>query len=185
MSAPPNRLGGVGDAALRASLRRQYGAALRMLREALATCPPEAWNAAPVGVWQLAYHALFFTHLYLMPDEASFAPWPGHRGDVQHGDGLPGPADPDDHRPLLPPAYAQDDVLAYLAWIEERLERWIAMLDLASASSGFSWYPVPKLDHQLVNLRHLQHHAAQVVQRVRDAGGDPGGWIAAEPMPGA
>lgn len=41
------------------------------------------------------------------------------------------------------------------------------------------------LDHQLVNLRHVQHHAAQIMMRVRDAGGDPGGSIAADPMPNA
>ena len=167
------------------SLRRQYGAGLAMLRAAVEGCPDDAWLGRDdaAGAWQLAYHALFFTHLYLMPDEAAFAPWPGHRGDAQHADGLPGPADPGDDRPLLPPSYAKDDVLAYLDWIEARLDAWIAALDLTSRESGFSWYPIGKLDHQLVNLRHLQHHLAQIMLRVRDAGGDPGGWIATDPVP--
>lgn len=175
------------DDTLRKSLRRQYGAGLAMLRSAVVTCPDEAWRSAGDGidVWQLAYHALFFTHLYLMPEEAAFVPWPGHQGDAQHDDGISGPAYPNDDRPLLPPAYAREDVLAYLAWIEERLDRWLAALDLDAPTSGFSWYPIGKLDHQLVNLRHLQHHVGQIAMRVRDAGGDPGRWIAADPMPSA
>jgi hypothetical protein len=40
-------------------------------------------------------------------------------------------------------------------------------LDLESGSSGFAWYPIPKLEHQLVNLRHIQHHTAQLADRLR------------------
>ncbi len=59
----------------------------------------------------------------------------------------------------------------------------MAALDLTAATSGFSWYPVSKLEHQLISLRHLQHHTAHLIGRVRDAGVAPGGWRAAEPMP--
>jgi hypothetical protein len=33
--------------------------------------------------------------------------------------------------------------------------------------SGFSWYKVSKLEHQIINVRHLQHHTAQLADRVR------------------
>jgi hypothetical protein len=42
-------------------------------------------------------------------------------------------------------------------------------LDLASPQSGFPWYKVSKLEHQLVNIRHIQHHTAQLVDRLRAA----------------
>ena len=124
---------------LRALLRRQYGAALAMLRSAVAACPEAAWTAV--------------------------------------GDGSARPSDPP--RPVLPPPYARDDVLAYAAGLEGRLENCLAALDLTAATSGFSWYPVSELEHQLISLRHLQHHAAQLIARGREAGGDPGGWRAA------
>jgi len=43
------------------------------------------------------------------------------------------------------------------------------VLDLDSAESGFSWYQMSKLEHQLVNIRHIQHHGAQLADRLRSA----------------
>ena len=42
-------------------------------------------------------------------------------------------------------------------------------LDLDSTESGFSWYHMSKLEHQFVNIRHIQHHAGQLIDRVRSA----------------
>ena len=42
-------------------------------------------------------------------------------------------------------------------------------LDLDSTESGFSWYRMSKLEHQLVNIRHIQHHGAQLADRLRSA----------------
>jgi lambda repressor-like predicted transcriptional regulator len=58
---------------LRAILKSQYHAALAMLKEALERCPEEVWfSQAHVNrFWQIAYHTLYFTHLYLQPNEAA------------------------------------------------------------------------------------------------------------------
>jgi hypothetical protein len=60
---------------LRAVLKSQYHASLAMLREAVERCPPEEWSSAnhKNAFWQVSYHALFFAHLYLQPDEAAFS----------------------------------------------------------------------------------------------------------------
>jgi hypothetical protein len=50
-------------------------------------------------------------------------------------------------------------------------------LDLDSPESGFSWYQVPELEHQLVNLRHMQHHTAQLADRLRSAAGVGVRWV--------
>jgi hypothetical protein len=56
--------------------------------------------------------------------------------------------------------------------------------DLLSAESGFSWYPVSKLEHQIINIRHLQHHAAQLGDRLRYATTDVGvEWYGRWPRP--
>jgi len=43
--------------------------------------------------------------------------------------------------------------------------------------SGFSWYSIPKLDHQLLNLRHLQGHVGQLSELVMATGADLT-WVA-------
>jgi hypothetical protein len=47
----------------------QYQATLGMLKQAIVKCPESMWDAPdpPNRFWQLAYHTLFYTHLYLQP----------------------------------------------------------------------------------------------------------------------
>ena len=66
---------------VQAALKSQYHAALAMLKQAIEQCPEDLWSGGgnPVAFWRVAYHALFFTHLYLQPDLESFRPWEHHR----------------------------------------------------------------------------------------------------------
>ena len=88
---------------------------------------------------------------------------------MQHSDGIAGPADPRSALPLVPAPYTRAQVLAYADFCDALLDDAVDALDLESATSGFSWYVMPKLEHQLVNLRHIQHHAAQLADRLRAA----------------
>jgi hypothetical protein len=154
--------------ALREMIKSQYHAALAMLREAVERCPDALWLGGGTNAcWQLAYHALFFAHLYSCADEHAFRPWDGHRADVQYPDGIGGPPDPADSRPVVARPYTKDEVLAYWRFCDERVDAAVDATDLSRTESGFPWYPIPKLEHQLVNVRHVQHHAAQIADRLR------------------
>ncbi|MDF1522606.1 MAG: hypothetical protein P1P87_07285 [Trueperaceae bacterium] len=168
------------------ALERQMRTGLAMLRDAVARCSDALWlDATPTNAcWQIAYHALYFTDLYLRPDEAAFVPFPGHQADVQRPDGIGGPGDPADRRPVVPVPYGRAHVLAYADHLMATMGDAIGALDLASPSSGFPWYPgVGKLAHQFVNLRHLQHHAAQLADRLRAATDQGVGWVVSRPAP--
>jgi hypothetical protein len=157
------------DEHLRTALKSQYHAALAMLRDAVAACPDATWyDATPRNAfWQVAYHALFFAHVYLQPDSQSFRPWPGHQMNTQNDDGIAGEPDPNSPLPLLPKPYSRADVLEYWEFCNSRVDTWVDALDLTRQDCGFHWYHVSKLEHQLVNLRHIQHHAAQLADRLR------------------
>jgi hypothetical protein len=113
----------------------------------------------------------FFTHLYLQPNEAAFRPWEHHQADVQHPDGIAGPPDPKSTLPLIPEPYTKAEVLVYWSFCETMVDDAVDALDLHSQESGFSWYRVSKLEHQIINVRHLQHHTAQLADRLRSAAG--------------
>ncbi|MEZ5286685.1 MAG: hypothetical protein R2712_18130 [Vicinamibacterales bacterium] len=168
-------------------LKRQYHAGLGMLRHAVEACPDPLWSAGghTSAYWQVAYHTLFFTHFYLHGDQASFRPWEGHQGAVQHEDALTSPPDPASTRPLLPEPYSRDAVLAYWQVCADFVDPAVDAMDLGRADCGFWWYRVSKLEHQLINLRHLQHHTAQLVDRLRTATGTASRWLASGPAPGA
>lgn len=161
------------------ALERQYRAALAMHRDAVERCPTRLWADGTHlnAFWQIAYHALFITHLYLQTHADAYEPWPGHQADVQHEDGLTGDVDPGSSAPAGPRPYSKDEVLSYSSFCEDRLGGWIEALELASSESGFYWYPIPKLEHQLVNLRHLQHHTAQLADRLRNEAGEGAAWV--------
>jgi hypothetical protein len=171
------------ETALKPILKSQYHAGLAMFRDAIEQCPPELWMARGhvSAFWQIAYHTLFFTHLYLHREESAFQPWAGHQRDVQHQDGLTGPADVRSALPVLPRPYSKDDVLAYWRVCDGMVDDALDGMDLASESCGFWWYPVSKLEHQMINLRHLQHHTAQLADRLRTATDVHVEWVGARP----
>ncbi len=157
---------------IKRALIGQYHAGLAMLREPIERCPEALWTAGghPCAFWQVAYHALFFTHLYLQPAEADFEPWEHHRQEYQFLESVPWPPF---GRPNLGEPYSREQVLAYCALCDGLIDEGVARLDLTSRDCGFWWYKLPKLDHQMMNVRHLQHHAADLGERVRvEAGGE-------------
>lgn len=166
--------------ALASALKGQYHAGLKMLRQAVTECPEGVWTGDdphPNAYWHVAYHVLFYTHLYLMPDDKAFEPWEKHREEYQFMGSVPWPPhDP----PKLGVPYTPSEVLEYLDWMDGQVDAWVDALDLTAETCGFWWYEVPKLDHQLINLRHLQHHTGQLADRLR-RGADVGvGWSARE-----
>lgn len=167
---------------VRAILKSQYHAALAMLREGIELCPHETWfdDRPANSFWQIAYHVLYFTHLYLQPDEAAFRPWPGEQA-AQHPDGIAGRADPASSLPLIPAPYAKDEVLEYWRFCDRMVDAAVDAMDLHRTESGFSWYRMSKLEHQFVNIRHIQHHAAQLADRVRSSAGAGVRWVGGRP----
>lgn len=162
-------------------LKSQYHAALAMLRETIERCPEDLWFSTDHlnSYWQIAYHALFFTDLYLQPNETTFHGWEGHQADVQNPDGIPGPPDPASSLPLIPSPYSKEEVLTYWSICEEMVDGAVDALDLQSPDSGFRRYQISKLEHQFVNIRHIQHHTAQLADRLRSAAGVGTKWVGA------
>jgi hypothetical protein len=155
--------------ALRSAIKSQHHAALAMLRAAIRRCPDDLWtsrggHANPF--WRIAYHTLYYTHLYLQPNNRAFRPWAHHQRGIQHMD-----KPPKTWRP-----YTKAEVLAYWSICKSMVDDAVDALDLNDPQSGFSWYKVPKVEHQIVNIRHIQYHQAQLADRLRAATGAGVNW---------
>ncbi|MCB0667312.1 MAG: DinB family protein [Saprospiraceae bacterium] len=155
------------NTAIKSALISQYRASLMMFRNAINLCSPELWLSGryPNPTWQMVYHALFFMDLYLYPHLDDCKSWEGHRKGYQ-----------DFERKDLDP-YTKPEVLQFLSYIDNRLESAVNGIDLNAPECGFYWYKVNKLEHQLVNLKHLQHHLGQLQDRIRNEQGEGIGWI--------
>lgn len=151
---------------------RQFGAAIDMLENAIDACPDEVWGdrARRPEFWYLAYHTLFFLDLYLAPGEAGFAPpAPFTLGELE-----------DDVFPDR--VYTRDELRAYLRHGRDKCRATIEAMtdDEAERQAGFDWLELSRAELLLYNLRHVQHHAAQLNLILRQAINSAPGWVATE-----
>lgn len=164
----------------KATIESQYHAALDMLEEAIRACPDDLWTDASYTnvFWQVAYHALFYTHLYLHDRLESFRPWSKGRENYEILGTLPWPPH---GKPEIGEPYTQAEVLEYLAFCRQHVDAWVPALDL-DAASGFDWLPFDKLEHQLYNIRHTQHHTGQLAERLRSRTATGIRWVGHHPQ---
>ncbi len=161
---------------LERALAGQFRAGLAMLRECVELCPDELWAATvdkpPRTFWRIAYHAAFYTHLYLSPNFEGFKAWDRH---VWHA--MMTFAQEGEDPPPEGEAYTRDELVEYIDLLSERMDGVIESLDLDSPESGFSWYEnFPKIDHVLLTLRHLGVHVGQLQELLFARGIDPD-WV--------
>jgi hypothetical protein len=163
----------------RTALKSQYHTSLEMLSEAIERCPEELWldTNSVNAFWQVAYHALFYVHMYLQPNLEAFTPWAEHQTDVQYQNGFPGPAKAGSKLPLIPSPYSKTQVQTFIGICDAMVDAAIDNFDLLEPKSGFPWYTCSKLEHQIISIRHLQHHTAQLGDRLRAAGGVGLTWL--------
>lgn len=147
-------------------IKSQYRASLAMLEEVITLCPEPLWDDPEdkFHFWHIAYHALFFTHLYLQVNVADFVHWSKHRPYHQYFESIPWA--PEQILTIGEP-YTKEDLLAYLAICRDAVEGNITAVNL-EAASGFDWLPINKLALQFYNIRHVQYHTAQLDDRLRN-----------------
>lgn len=161
----------VNDLKLRNALKAQYHAGLGMLAECVEKCPESMWleGEHPRAFWRIAFHAAFFTHLYLGQNEETFPPWPDRREGIH-----PRLWDnPDQVEPYELPeeaqSYGMNEILAYLRFIDGLVDPTVDQLDLDSDEALY----VPAVDRLVARVPNaarlkesiLSHHTS-----VEDAG---------------
>ena len=148
-------------------ITKQYRAALKMLENAINACPEPLWldTGYKNRFWHVAYHALFYTHLYLQPDEPSFRPWVNHRWDSQN---MPTAIEP----------YTRSQILEYLQVCREEVNAKLPLMDL-ERPSGFPWLTFSACEVQIYNIRHLQQHIGELCERLGNSGIDVN-WVASD-----
>jgi len=154
----------------------QYRAALAMLRSAVAACPEKLWDRDRDcnRFWAIAYHALFHAHLYASPSEEAFEPWNvrvhGHPGFGRSPLGRGVTSSSQD-------TYSQADILAYCDHVDALVPTLVRSAHLGD-SSGFHGLPFSRGEAHLYNIRHIQHHAGQLIERLRQETNGGIDWVA-------
>jgi hypothetical protein len=150
----------------------QYRAALEMLKQTIIHCPEALWNTRDTAppFWQIAYHAIFYTHLYIQDSQQTFTPWSKHREEYQFSDQMPQPVHQAPDKAI---------VLEYLAFCEQQVLEKVTGTNL-EAASGFDWLPFRKLELHLYTIRHIQQHVGELMERLGSRAGIKIDWIGSQ-----
>ena len=157
--------------AWRTTLWQQFGAAIDTLERAIRACPDDLWDDGrepPQLFWYSAYHCLFFLDHYLSETEEGFRP--------------PAPFTLSEMDPagILPErTYTKDEILAYLDHGRRKCHARIHALDEEEAHRrcGFAMRDLTNAELLLYNMRHVQHHAAQLHLLLRQKTGSAPTWV--------
>lgn len=159
---------------IRESIISQYLAALEMLKQNILACPEAVWfdPADQNKSSQIAYHALYWIHMYLQESEQAFQPWSGHREEYRlAGGGVEGPIEP----------ATKELVLDYLAFCQVQVVEKVSTMDL-DVLSAYEWVPVTMFELQLYSLRHIMQHVGELLERLGARASIEGDWVATRPV---
>ncbi len=158
------------DTIWRTILWQQFGAAIDMLENALVACPDKLWSdrLRRPEFWYLVYHTLFWLDLYLSESAEGFAP--------------PAPFTLDELDPagLIPERpYTKDELQTYLEHGRNKCRATIEALTDEKARQRwvFGTVDFSIAELHLYNMRHVQHHAAQLNLILRQTINSAPRWV--------
>ena len=140
----------------KAAVWSQFGASIDMLENAIRQCPDEVWGdrSGFHEFWYMAYHTLFWLDYYLSgSNEDEFNPPPPYTRSEFDPEG----AFPDR-------VYTREELLKYLEYSRANCRERIAGLGDGAMHQdcGIKERNLTNAELLLYNMRHVQHHAAQL-----------------------
>ena len=150
-------------------LGQQFGAALDMLENAINACPDDQWDKDS-RFWYLAYHTTFWTDYYLSdtPLESDYRPpKPFTLSEFEDGQ-------------LPERVYTRAEVQSFLQHGRKRLQHLLqdsTAEDLLEKRFTSEYKNFSLFELLLYNMRHVQHHAAQLNLLLRQSGTTPPDWV--------
>ncbi len=144
----------------------QYEAAFCTLNACIDRCPDDAWNM-PIAnhkFGQVAFHALFFADYYLGPNAGAQRDQRFHRDHTHIFDDY---EELQDRAPIQ--LHDRSFTRKYLDHCRSKVRDVVAAetAESLSARADFEGKDFSRAELHVYNIRHIQHHAAQLILRLR------------------
>jgi hypothetical protein len=147
-------------------ITNQFEASLCTISHCVARCPDDVWNArvAKYPFCQVAFHTLFFADFYLGPDPDSQR---RQRFHLNNPDLFGDYEQLQDREPES--LYERRQIEAYLDFCRSKAKSTIAAetVEDLCAPAKFPRRNCSRAELHVYNIRHIQHHAAQLILRLR------------------
>jgi DinB superfamily len=152
----------------------QFGASIDMLENAIIMCPDEHWDTK-LNFWYAAYHCIFWTDYYLTAEPGTFEPpAPFTLSEFDPAGKMPGRT------------YTKAELLSYLEYCRQKASELIAGLTHDRLSDRWinDYKNYSLLEILLYNIRHIQHHSAQLNLLLRQTINNAPAWVSRAIKPG-
>src|SRR5699024_10559430 len=131
--------------------------------------------------WQIAYHVLWATKLYIGVNLESYVPF---ENSIEGAESLGGAQDWENANAgvKVEGFHTKQELFSFIDSLETTLQSEIEALPLGD-NSGFEWYPYSRLELHINSIRHIQHHTAQIIERLKSKGITGFNWWADQNPP--
>ena len=158
------------NAAVNEFIWSQFSAAIDTLENAINTCPDSLWGdrSKHHEYWYMVFHTLFWLDYYLSESHTDFRP--------------PAPFGLEEMDPagVLPSrVYCKEEMLTYLNYGREKARGAVAAMsdDTLKRMYDFGKVSLSIPELYLYNMRHVQHHAAQLNLILRQQANISSRWV--------
>jgi DinB superfamily len=152
---------------IKEALWNQLGASIDMLENAIKMCPDKHWDTA-LNFWYTSYHCIFWTDYYLTTEPNKFEP--------------PTPFtfsefDPTGKKPDK--TYTKAELLTYLQYCRQKAKQLISGLTAEKLNDRWvnDYKNFSLLEILFYNVRHIQHHSAQLNLLLRQTINNAPTWV--------
>ena len=128
----------------------------------ISRCPEELWNNTSYNnsYWRIVYHTLFYTALYLSESPEKFVAWQKHQATYNYLGNFTS-----EQKPIvINRIYSKEEMIDYAKEIFTGCE--VMVIKNENKENGFEWLSMNRLELHLYNIRHLQHHIGQLIERL-------------------
>jgi hypothetical protein len=145
-------------------LLSQYEKCFKMLAETIAKYDEQLWvndTDYDSPAWQVVYHALYYANIYCSSTRERIVPWPKARGGYhQFGDRPSSQSE----QPVPQEPYSRGEMNEFLEFVRRNVPLYLEEMQPHDRCWP-PWYEESQLEFQLNNIRHIQHHIGQAIER--------------------
>ena len=112
-------------------------------------------------VWQIIYHGVFIANIYCSASEDKIVNWSKSKQDYHFLGNKPWPPF---EEVILKDTYTKDEMLEFIEFVRDLVPAYL--IDMKPEEKCWpDWYEENQLEFQINNMRHIQHHLAEIIER--------------------
>lgn len=149
---------------LKQVLLKQYNKCFGMLLDTIEKCDEGIWfddQNYHHPAWHVLYHVLFYANIYCSATEAGIEPWPKGKVDYEVLGKTPWPPH---EEVIVEETFAKSEIVEFLDFVKGKVPAYLDEMSPEEDCWPF-WYDETQLEFHINNIRHIQHHTAEIIER--------------------